>query len=144
MSAVFDIYNAVNGYLRLCIVIVHRRSCKRAKHVYLSHCCGSFLHKSKLCGCKISYLRKYFLLKSNYLIACTEDSVLCDFKLVGNKSLAVGKGLFSYIVVRHKVIVRLCYLDIISENSVIAYLQIFDTRFFSFTLRDIINYTLAS
>ena len=144
MSAVFDIDNTVDCYLWLSVIILNSRSSIGAQYIYLSNSSSSLLNKPELSGDKLSNLTEYLLFEGKYLVACTEYSVLGNFQFIGYESLTVCKSLFSDVMIGYQIIVGFCDLDIISENPVIADLQVLDACLFLFSLGNIIYQTFSA
>ena len=139
MAACLDIDSAVNGDIRLYILIPHSYVRKGAEDIDCGNCRGCFLYSFKLCRKEVPHFRKNIRFKGESLILSAQYGILGIFQLLCDEALGIGKGLLAYPAFGDKVVVGARYFKIVAEHAVEAYFQVLDACVFLFALLYLVN-----
>ena len=134
MTAFFDVKDSFFIDLRADIVIALCNKCKRTESIQCGNCFGSLLDSLHLSGNRFTDFAIKFIFQCIQLIFCTKDHVFKLFQLRCDITFSIRKGLFSCIIIRYKILVRIRHFQIITEYFVVFYFQVFNACFFSFII----------
>ena len=134
MTAFFDIKDSFFIDFRTDIVVALCNKCKRTESIQCGNCFGSLLDSLHLSGNRFTDFAVKFIFQCIQLIFCTKDHVFKLFQLRCDITFSIRKGLFSCIIIRYKILVRICHFQIITEYFVVFYFQVFNACFFSFII----------
>ena len=134
VTAFFDIKDSFFIDFRTDIVVALCNKCERTESIQCGNCFGSLLDSLHLSGNRFTDFTIKLIFQCIQLIFCTKDHVFKFFKLRCDITLSIRKGLFSCIIIRDKILVRIRYFQIIAEYFVVFYFQVFNACFFSFII----------
>ena len=134
MTAFFYVKDSFFIDLRADIVIAFCNKSKRTERIQCGNCFGSLLNSFHLSGNRFTDFAVKFIFQCIQLIFCTKDHVFKLFQLRCDITFSIRKGLFSCIIIRYKILVRIRHFQIITEYFVVFYFQVFNACFFSFII----------
>ena len=134
MTAFFDIKDSFFINFRTDVVVALCNKCKRTERIQCGNRFGSLLDSLHLSGNRFTDFTIKFVFQCIQLIFRTKDHVLKLFQLRCDITLSIRKGLFSSIIIRDKILVRIRHFQIITEYFVVFYFQVFNACFFSFII----------
>ena len=105
MASLFYFHNRLCGHLRTYIVVFKRRLGKRTEDVKLRHCRRRALNAGELRTGALSDIVKNLVFEFDDSVLRAENLCLKILELLSYESLAVCKGLFSYIFVGYKLFI---------------------------------------
>ena len=91
-------------------------------------CCS--LYPCEFCSKGVPELNICVVLQRNKLVGWSEYNSSQSVKLLGCVSLRIGKCLLSDEIIRHKTLIWIGYIKIISEHLIKLYLEILDSGLF--------------
>ena len=130
VTAFFNIKDSFFIDFRTDIVVALCNKCKRTERIQCGNCFGSLLDSLHLSGNCFTDFTIKLIFQCIQFIFRTKDHVLKLFKLRCDITLSIRKGLFSSIIIRDKILVRIRHFQIIAEYFVVFYFQVFNACFF--------------
>ena len=121
VTAFFNIKDSFFINFRTDIVVALCNKCKRTERIQCGNCFGSLLDSLHLSGNRFTDFAVKFIFQCIQLIFCAKDHILKLFKLRCDITFSIRKCLFSCIIIRYKIFIRICHFQIITKYFVIFY-----------------------
>ena len=134
VTTFFDIKDSFFVNLRTDVVVALCNKCKRTECIQCGNRFGSLLDSLYLSGNRFTDFAVKLIFQCIQFIFRTKDHVLKLFKLRCDITFSIRKCLFSCIIIRYKILVRIRHFQIIAENFVVFYFQVFNPCFLSFII----------
>ena len=132
MTACLYLNNAVGIYLGTHVVVTHGGFGQGAKGINNGYGLCSILETPELLANRGKHSLEHFILQLFPSILSTHNTRFKGFKFLGNESFTVGKGLLTDIILGHKLLKRVGYLNVITKHPIKTYSEVFNTRSFLF------------